>query len=227
MELSTLLTQPTILEQVCNNLTFEEINELQKALNYQVLNCQIRINDPDRQIKFLSRIDDQIVQIAHLILSLGSTGALIKSIENKENLKLLLDLGVNVNAIDKYEDTALIMASKNGYYEVIKILLEAGANVNAVNDSGNTSLIWASRKGYYEIVKLLLDNKADVNAANGVGNTSLIFATIINHLKIIKLLLEKEADVNAVNRGGGTALTWAISNNRPDIIKILKSYGAR
>ncbi|TXJ57083.1 ankyrin repeat domain-containing protein [Brachyspira aalborgi] len=63
----------------------------------------------------------------------------IKSIIDKEvNIKNLIETK------DKENNTALILASKFGYIEVVKILIENGANINAKNNDNSTALIEAS-----------------------------------------------------------------------------------
>jgi hypothetical protein len=63
-------------------------------------------------------------------------------------VKLLLAKGAEVNAQDKRGRTALIVASKDGYREVVQILLAYGADVNGRDKKGNTALDWASFSGY-------------------------------------------------------------------------------
>lgn len=109
----------------------------------------------------------------------------------EEFLKLLLDGGANVNALDNEGHTALMWAS--GYYftESMKILIKAGADVNIVGRDGNTALIIAAGGDWPESVRLLLAAKADVTRKNKAGKTALAAAIqrkydedeIINMLK--------------------------------------------
>ena len=68
-----------------------------------------------------------------------------------EEVKLLLDAGADVHALDDY---ALRRASYRGHTEVVKLLLEAGANVHACDD---IAMQLASLHGRTEVVKLLSD----------------------------------------------------------------------
>ena len=52
-----------------------------------------------------------------------------------------------VNDKNKYGDTALICASREGYKDIVEILIKNNANVNDKDEDGNTALIWASREG--------------------------------------------------------------------------------
>ena len=72
---------------------------------------------------------------------------------------------------NKYGDTALILASRNGHLEIVKHLLSQGADIEAKNNDGNTPLISASRGNCLEIVKYLLSQGADIEVKNEYGNT--------------------------------------------------------
>jgi ankyrin repeat protein len=55
---------------------------------------------------------------------------------NLENV----EFGANVNFQNKVGDTALILASKNGYTNVVKTLLNKNADVNFQNKVGGYSI---------------------------------------------------------------------------------------
>ena len=57
-----------------------------------------------------------------------------------------------------------MLASINGYFEIVKLLLNNGALVEAKNNTDVTSLMLASHYGYLEITELLLDNGAIIEA---------------------------------------------------------------
>ena len=83
---------------------------------------------------------------------------------NAGQVKLLLDIGVDVNAKTNDGVTALMYASSSGSAEAVKLLLDAGSEVNAKENDGWTALMRAARQGNAEAVKLLLAAGADVNA---------------------------------------------------------------
>ena len=77
----------------------------------------------------------------------------IKSMLNKEvNIKTL------INAVDKENNTALILASKFGYHEIVKIFIENGADINIKNNDGKTALDYAEENDYKSIIELLKNN---------------------------------------------------------------------
>ena len=141
---------------------------------------------------------------------------------NLEAAKLLIENGADVNAKDKYGDTALIEA---GHLEVVKLLIENGADVNAKNEDGKTALMRASREGHLEVVKYLIENGADVNAKSNNGWTALMRASYNGHLEVVKYLIENGADVNAKRDSGRTALMSASSEGNIEIVKLLIENG--
>ena len=77
-----------------------------------------------------------------------------------EQTKLLLEKGADVNAKNKFGETALMRAKTA---EQTKLLIDAGADVNAKDCDGETALMCAQTA---EQTKLLLEKGADVNAEN-------------------------------------------------------------
>lgn len=72
-----------------------------------------------------------------------------------DDVRLLLAMGVNVNATDIHGSTALFPASLNGHIDVVRVLLAAGAKVNATNRSGQTALYCAAGGGHFDVVSVL------------------------------------------------------------------------
>ncbi|KAI8497700.1 hypothetical protein Bbelb_243520 [Branchiostoma belcheri] len=84
----------------------------------------------------------------------------------EDRVKQLLAEGVNVNAADGSEYTALHKASENGHTGTVQALLTAGAAVNARNNLRRTALHHASRYGHTGTVQALLTAGATINARN-------------------------------------------------------------
>lgn len=64
--------------------------------------------------------------------------------------------------------TALIVAVKGGYTEVVKELLKRNPNANMMDKDGNTALAIAAKEGHIEIVQDLLDAGSYVNIPDRV-----------------------------------------------------------
>ena len=94
-----------------------------------------------------------------------------------ENVKLLVDHGADVTALDITHSTPLHVASSSGNLEVLRILVEGGADVNAQNETHLTPLHIASLEGNAETVQLLIEHGADVTARDWNHWTPLHFAS--------------------------------------------------
>ena len=105
-------------------------------------------------------------------------------------VKLLLDLGADVNAQGGYYGNALQAASWKGHEAVVRFLLTQGADVNAQGGYYGNALQAASWKGHEAVVRLLLDQGADVNAQGGYYGNALQAASCNRHVAVAQLLLE-------------------------------------
>lgn len=70
---------------------------------------------------------------------------------NLYSVRLLLELGANVDAKDATQHTATHYATRHGYKEIVETLLAAGARYEAVIKDEWTALHIAAHKGYTEI----------------------------------------------------------------------------
>ena len=69
-------------------------------------------------------------------------------------MKLLIENGASVDQTDKDGKTPLMVASENGYADIVKLLIENGAFVNQRDADGETPLILARNA---DVVQVLLD----------------------------------------------------------------------
>jgi len=94
---------------------------------------------------------------------------LSKNDNNIETIKLLLDLGVNVNQQNNRMFTPLMSCIHEQYSNIntVKLLLEYGANINMTNQPNVTALTLAARTNYndknFPLMQLLLDNTSHID----------------------------------------------------------------
>ena len=128
--------------------------------------------------------------------------------EELEAVALLLDRGVEINAVGK-NLSPIQAAASLGTLDLVWYLLRRGADVNtpAWGHAGRTALQAACASGNFDMVVLLLEKGADVNAAPAVsdGVTALegvmsSYAEAAVKAKLFKLLLAKGAEVSCPNR---------------------------
>ncbi len=117
---------------------------------------------------------------------------------NAEVVRLLIDKGVNVNAINEKASfstrkTALNAAAYNRHIKIVRYLIQKGADVNGP-EKISSPLDQAAGNGHAEVVRLLLKSGADVNRK---GSKPLSYATTDGSIETVKILIEAGADVNA------------------------------
>ncbi len=138
----------------------------------------------------------------------------------KQAAKLIL-AGANVNATDRYGNTAMMKASFRGYKDIVELLIKINAEVNIKNYFGCTALTWAAEKGYRDIVRILIQAKSNINVKDNDGNTALIYASRNGDIEIVALLLKYDADVHFKDNYGNTALVIAEEKGHKEILEML------
>jgi ankyrin repeat protein/uncharacterized protein YecT (DUF1311 family) len=131
----------------------------------------------------------------------------------------LLDVGVDVNALNDGKETALMAAVRAERQDRVQLLFDHGADANVRNQMGRTALHLAVEAGNIEIVKLLLAHGADRSISYGEGMTPLAEARTADLRQLL-------ADPGAANLADGisardradcaTALSAALQTASPD-----------
>ena len=114
-----------------------------------------------------------------------------------QTVRLLLELGANVNATNDLGRTALMFASIYGYEEIAAVLLDVGADPNIVptDDSGWPALIAAAEGGHLSVVQRLLEAGADPFMRDKTGATALHHATEHGHEDVVRALTTASARI--------------------------------
>jgi len=92
-------------------------------------------------------------------------------------VKLLLQKGADVHALDKFNSTPLRIAASNAnalenldkFRQVAELLIRAGADLNAASAAGNTPLHSVAKLGDADLIRWMLDNNADPFKKNNEG----------------------------------------------------------
>jgi len=150
-----------------------------------------------------------------------------------DQVRALLQEGLDVNGAQGDGMTALHWAAENGDLQMAEVLLEAGAWVNAATGGTSgvglfTPLHVAAEVGDGAMVRLLLEAGADVSAGTAVGGqTPLHYAARAGNSEAIEALLAHGAEVNARETSWGqTPLMVAAAWNRWDAVEALSAGGA-
>ncbi len=115
----------------------------------------------------------------------------------KEKVVDLLNLGININAKEKYGKTALIFAiEKEVSADIIEILLKNGTSstINSKTNNGRTALMYAVKnKRPLNIIELLIKNGANVNIKDDDSITALTMANAIGQKETADVLVKAGA----------------------------------
>lgn len=64
-------------------------------------------------------------------------------------MQLLIENGANINAVNMYNNTGLILCISKGFDKAAEFLIRKGPDVNIVGQGGNTALTWAAFRGFH------------------------------------------------------------------------------
>lgn len=139
-------------------------------------------------------------------------------------VKELLQKGVNVNAADTEDRTALIFAAFNGHSDIMLELLKAGAEVNGRDVMGRTVLMYCATGPFPEAVAILLDKGADPNLVDSDEHfTALMHAAAEGNLEVVKVLMDHGADPTKVDIDGDNAASFAQQSGHSHVVEYLRS----
>lgn len=175
----------------------------------------------------------------------GRTALLVAAMSDNsyEIVKLLMDKGADVKAVDFLHTTPLRGAVLGNDTRTIKLLIDAGVDVNVADLPGISPLmIAAGWNGNVEATKALLAKGANVNAVsrpvmglpakNGASEfgllTPLTMSAAFGPSDLIRTLIDAGADVNARDVRGMSPLMLAVATDHQDpaVIRMLIEHGA-
>lgn len=166
-------------------------------------------------------------KILIFLLLMASNSISIRATEKEKQI-----LKEDINAQDKYGQTALMRACFARDKNKVKELLEAGADPNITtpdNQTALTKLYAKMRNPDPKMVEMLLQAGADPDIYENWSNTPLMMAIARANIPVVKMLLNAHANVNVVIPVGSandTALVYAIEAASPKMVKLLLNSGA-
>ncbi|PQE30277.1 Ankyrin repeat protein [Rutstroemia sp. NJR-2017a WRK4] len=170
--------------------------------------------------------------------------------EAVEAVELLLDYGIDMEAMGGYGETPFCFAVEWEYNSIVKLLLQRGANPDRWLSNGMTPLIFAIVRPDLDLARLLLENKANTETKNicsyeSNGSTFVLtpLVWIMHHLitshgvaafyhmkeyeMLAELLLEYKADIEAKHPiNSESSLSLAARTNAVVIAEVLLRHGA-
>ena len=146
-------------------------------------------------------------------------------------VKILVNANVNIEDVNKENMTALYLASREGWYDVVVYLIKCGANVNIASGTTNrTPLFCALMNDHHEIVKYLIHNtNIDIEGRDSSMNTIWHEIAACNSLNSFKFFVDKNnvsrikslIDVNCKNNIDQHPIHLAAAEGHSEILKCM------
>lgn len=159
----------------------------------------------------------------------GSQNEFIEAAGSGDTAKVkgFIENGANLDMIDDYGYSPLMIAVSYGHLECARMLLEAGADPNLANSVGDTPLYYAAQNGYTKIADMLIRFGADINAFRSFQQSPLGAAVANGQFSAVKLLIESGADVSITDSTGNSLIDIARENGDLQMVEMLKKAGAQ
>lgn len=143
--------------------------------------------------------------------------------DNYEVVDLLIKLGVDLNAKNRYGDTPLHLAVQFKNSDTVDKLIFEGANINIQNKKKVSPLHIAASIGNEYVISMLLDHGAKINIADENGMHPIHYAVKSGKRSIIRSLLNCGASlVECDDRKNNVLHHAAESGNDELVIYILR-----
>ncbi len=112
----------------------------------------------------------------------------------------LIAQGADVNAQDESQQSAYLIATSEGYVDLLELALSHGARVDATDGYDGTGVIRAAERGHGDVVGRLVREGVPVDHVNNLGWTGLHEAIILGdggprYLDTVRVLVASGADV--------------------------------
>lgn len=129
---------------------------------------------------------------------------------------------LNVDVLDRTNQTPLFTAASRGHLSMVDTLLSHNANSNRMDSYGSTPLSVAVRNGHVDVVKRLIMLTEDpVNRKDGFGRTLLWWASKVGETKVMEVLREWATKHGVETDDVDFSVeTFALPLAEPDIKKI-------
>jgi len=140
----------------------------------------------------------------------------------------LIAEGADVNHKDNTQQSAYLIATSEGYIELLDLTLDNGADVASLDGYDGTGLIRAAERGHARVVGRLLQTDIDVNHINNLGWTALHESIILGtgderYADTVRLLVAGGADATLPPRDGTPPIELARVRGQDDVATTLKA----
>lgn len=142
--------------------------------------------------------------------------------------RALLTRGADVNAKDETEQSAYLIATSEGYLELLRLALAHGADLDAHDSFDGTGLIRAAERGHWRVTGELLQAGVDRDHVNNLGWTALHEAVFLGDgdddaLATVRALVAGGVDIAVESgRDSSTARDYATQRGFAAVERLLR-----
>ncbi|KAK5656741.1 hypothetical protein OQA88_4289 [Cercophora sp. LCS_1] len=143
-----------------------------------------------------------------------------------DGVRDLVDKGEDVNFVNSWGETLLMIAAAITRPIIVDLLLELGADCEIRNRHGRTALWIAVKENNPRAVAALIGAGARVDVRDSANNALLPWMIQTGRTDCMSLLLNGGADIEIQDGKGMTALAWAAKNGYQGVSRELLRRGA-
>lgn len=148
-----------------------------------------------------------------------------------ESIRVLADAGAKIDTRDpSFQQTALMMAVREGRTEAVRFLVERHADVNAQTRRGQEPgwVLPNSVPGFGHGIGIVRGGLPERGSRYFIpgGLTPLLYAARDGRVEAAKILVDAGAKLEMTDPNGVTPLLMAISNNQISVARVLIDRGA-
>jgi ankyrin repeat protein len=157
----------------------------------------------------------------------GGHQSLLNNIKGRslEVAQVLLRHGIDVNAKNPDNWTALHYASQNRDIELCRVLLTGNADALARTNGGHTVAHIAAAVGALDVLRLLSTSELDFESIDELGMTPAHWAVLSENADAVAWLIDR-TDCDLRDRSGSTGLHWAAQEGSIEVLEVLLKAGA-
>lgn len=144
----------------------------------------------------------------------------------------LLKRGADVNAKDSTVQSAYLIATSEGYLDLLRLTLRHGATVNDKDSWNGTGLIRAAERGHALVVGQLLQADIDRDHVNRIGYQAMHEAVWLgqnnqDYVDTVRVLVAGGVELDRPSKGEGmTPVQMAEQRGFPHLNTVLEKRGS-
>lgn len=143
-----------------------------------------------------------------------------------ELVKLIIDLGGDIDVVNIHGVSALMTACYHNYSEIPKFLIGRNADIHQVDVDGKSALLWSCIDNNIEMVTHLLSEGSSCDAVNTNGDSALHFAACSGYAEISGALLTAGCNfAHTLNKNGYTPVAFASLHGRMNVMLVFVMHG--